>query len=71
MNQVVFREDTREGEVSCCANCKWFDTRTSFCRKDPPKPVYVGDGNRQYITAVFPKIGMPELDWCSFWISAD
>lgn len=44
-----------------CASCKFFDSRTGFCRKDPPQVVVNADG---YYVAVFPKIQLPFLDFC-------
>lgn len=50
----------------CCYNCKWFECRTCFCRKNPPIPVPLYIKNVGNITSsAFPKITIPALDWCS------
>lgn len=48
----------------CCANCKFWEERTGFCRKNPPKPIQVTAGKNPYCIGMFPKIGMPYLDFC-------
>jgi len=50
-----------------CINCKYFDARSGFCRKEPPKPIVVPDstvGGRHGVLTVFPKIPMPLVDYC-------
>lgn len=47
-----------------CINCKFFEERTSFCRKEPPKPIVVNENGQAYISSVFAKIPMPQLDYC-------
>lgn len=49
----------------CCQNCKWFETRTGFCRCNPPcaVPHYI-QGIGEVINGVFPKVSLPALDWC-------
>ena len=51
--------------TTCCANCRWFDRRTCFCRKNPPQVVIQYVNRMAYPNAVFPKVPMPALDWCS------
>lgn len=49
-----------------CANCKFFEVRTGFCRKDPPQIIQTYIKSVGTVTnAVWPKIPFPELDWCS------
>lgn len=53
----------------CCFNCEWYEERSGFCRKNPPTPIpsYIkGVGN--ITNSAFPKINMPALDWCSFFM---
>lgn len=56
----------------CCINCKYFEARTNFCRKAPPQII------QQYIksigtvtNAVWPKVPLPALDWCSYFENAN
>jgi hypothetical protein len=51
----------------CCNNCKWFEARTSFCRKSPPVPTIEqsrGDYDHNRIAAMFPRVPFPNLDYC-------
>lgn len=52
-------------DAVCCANCKWFDERCGFCRFNPPQVVMQYVNRMAYPNAVFPKVSMPTLDWCS------
>jgi len=48
-----------------CVNCKYFESRTKFCRRFPPVVVLVkGADGVDHVTSKFPKIGMPEVDYC-------
>ena len=54
-----------EQSKKCCANCAFFEARTGFCRLNPPQVVpqfikSVGQVN----SAVWPKIPLPNIDWC-------
>lgn len=49
----------------CCFNCKYFCQRTGFCRKNPPQIIVQYINRSAFPTAVFPKIAVPALDWCS------
>lgn len=49
----------------CCFNCKWFETRTCFCRLNPPQIVLQRLNAMSYPSSIFPKISVPNLDWCS------
>jgi len=31
-------------KATCCANCRWFDSRPCFCRLNPPVPMTVNMG---------------------------
>lgn len=52
-----------------CENCAHFDTRTHFCRLNPPLPVIynVKENNtwKQIVTSKFPVITHSEIDYCS------
>ena len=57
-----------------CANCKWFEVRTRFCRKFPPKPMMFitseeksQTGDISYCSSKFPTINFAQMDFCSFW----
>lgn len=47
-----------------CANCKFFEERTKFCRKNPPQANVVYENGKTFFTSTFPKIQMPEIDFC-------
>lgn len=51
-------------EKICCLNCKFFESRTCFCRLNPPVPMNVIIGSCSVTTSNFPRINMPNLDWC-------
>ena len=51
----------------CCVNCMWFDQRCGFCRLNPPQVVMSYANRLAFPTAVFPKVSMPALDWCSYF----
>lgn len=56
----------------CCTNCKYFEVRTGFCRKEPPQIIQQYIKNIGTVTnAVWPKVPFPALDWCSRFISAN
>lgn len=48
----------------CCAKCKYFESRTGFCRYNPPVPMATMCKNVQFVTAVYPKISFPQFDFC-------
>jgi len=48
----------------CCFNCKYFEERTCFCRLNPPTPMNTIIGGCQMTTSNFPRISIPNLDWC-------
>lgn len=48
----------------CCAVCSFFDQRTGFCRLRPPQVVMTYANRMAFPTAVWPKVPMPQLDWC-------
>jgi Fe-S-cluster containining protein len=68
-----------------CINCKFFESKNSFCRRFPPTVVVeereihedrsnYGNSvskNRQIIMTKFPVIIKPELDWCGEWEDGD
>lgn len=48
-----------------CETCAYFEARTKFCRRNPPVPIQATDGEKTYMTSTFPKIQMPQLDFCA------
>ena len=50
-----------------CEKCKHFEARTKFCRKNPPTPLIVHENGKSFITSTFPKIQMPQLDFCAYF----
>ena len=52
-------------DKQCCLNCAFFESRTGFCRRNPPIPVQVTSGRNPYCVGMFPKIGMPAIDFCA------
>jgi len=52
MSMIVEQNEANE-QAKSCASCKFFDSRTGFCRKNPPQVVVNADG---FYVAVFPKI---------------
>lgn len=54
-----------EENTKCCQNCKFYDERTGFCRYNPPAIIMSYVNRMTFPNAVFPKISMPALDWCS------
>ena len=50
---------------TCCLNCKWFEERTCFCRKNPPQVVIQYANRMAFPSSIFPKITVPVIDWCS------
>ena len=57
--------ETGELKEKCCAKCRYFETRTCFCRYNPPIPIVSYDKNNQpFVTSVYSKISMPGIDWC-------
>lgn len=66
------QQEEIDSNQKCCLNCKWFEERTGFCRKNPPQsiPVYV-KGIGQLTNNVWPKIPMPNVDWCSYFDNAN
>lgn len=50
--------------IDHCCKCKYFEVRTHFCRKYPPTPLTVIENNKSFYTSTFPKIQLPELDYC-------
>ena len=60
----MFDEEV-DPNTKCCLNCKAFDHRTGFCRRHPPRPIPVHFlKTQQYYMPVFPKIALPQVDWC-------
>lgn len=53
--------------TKCCLNCRFFDQRTAFCRLNPPQVVLQYVNRIAYPTAAYPKIPVPNLDWCSYF----
>lgn len=51
--------------MNACIKCKYYETRSGFCRKNPPVPLVIPDQNGTHIMSAFPKIPAPNLDWCS------
>ena len=51
----------------CCTVCYHFDTRTHFCRLNPPQPVVFFDHRTKEhkISSKFPIITLPDVDYCS------
>lgn len=60
---------TKEKDINC-SNCSKFDSRTNFCRCNPPVPLVInvtdkfGNIQNKYVTK-YPYISKPELDYCS------
>ena len=48
-----------------CETCAHFEARTKFCRRNPPVPIQITEDKKTYITSTFPKIQMPQLDFCA------
>ena len=48
-----------------CINCKWYESRSSFCRFDQPQVCIIKENNILVTRAMWPKISNPMLDWCS------
>jgi len=59
------QQEEIDKNMKCCLNCKWFESRTCFCRLLPPQIVLQAFNNIAYPSSVFPKISVPNLDWCS------
>lgn len=59
------QQEEIDENMKCCLNCKWFEQRTCFCRFQPPQIVLQAFNNIAYPASVFPKISVPNLDWCS------
>jgi hypothetical protein len=53
---------------TCCQNCKFFECRNNFCRRYPPTPMIINVGGVQVTTSNFPKITIPDVDWCGEFI---
>ena len=56
--------DDIDPKKMCCFNCKFFETRTGFCRLNPPQIINLYVAGNTYPSANFPKIQMPDLDYC-------
>lgn len=56
---------TEYDREKCCAKCRYFEERTCFCRYNPPVPIvtYLKNG-QSFVTSVYSKINIPQLDWC-------
>ena len=52
-------------KTRCCANCKYCQLRTGFCRYNPPQIIqnYI-ESVGTVTNAVWPKIPYPAIDWC-------
>lgn len=48
----------------CCQKCKFFEARNGFCRRKPPIPMALNISGVQVTTSNYPKISMPDVDWC-------
>lgn len=53
-----------EPERVCCFNCRYFEERNNFCRFNPPIPMNILVAGCSVTTSNFPRISMPNLDWC-------
>lgn len=53
-----------EPDKVCCHNCKYFEERNNFCRFNPPVPMNIMIADCQVTTSNFPRISMPNIDWC-------
>lgn len=54
--------------IKKCSTCKFFESRSGFCRKNPPQVIVNADG---YYVAAFPKIAFPMLDFCFEYINIE
>lgn len=61
--QIEEIDDIPEDQI-CCWNCRFFEKRNCFCRFNPPVPMVVNISGIQVTTSNYPKISMPNLDWC-------
>ena len=50
-----------------CETCAFFEARTKFCRRNPPTSIVMEEDGKKFMTSSFPKIQMPQLDFCSEW----
>ncbi len=60
----------------CCKDCKYFEARNNFCRRNPPTPIVIDTDKgystsqrgvshkKDFIISKYPVISMPDLDWC-------
>ena len=50
-----------------CINCENFETRTHFCRLNPPIPMVFYEGRDMYqnVSSKWPVITQPNIDYCS------
>ena len=53
--------------MNTCISCRWFEGRTSFCRKNAPVPVSENDRNGSRTIARYPVILRPSEDYCGAW----
>jgi hypothetical protein len=67
-------EMEKNKESNSCEVCHFFESRTHFCRLNPPTPVIYlqiekdENGDQIFINKAgskYPVIGLPELDFCS------
>lgn len=54
-----------------CETCKYFESRTKFCRKNPPNSIVIEENGKKFMTSSFPKIQMPQLDFCAEYKNID
>lgn len=64
-------EENVPKDFTCCLNCRFFEKRTHFCRKNPPTPIVfsVNFNKENAISSKFPVITHPTLDWCGSFIT--
>ena len=70
----------------CCKDCRFFEPRNSFCRRNPPTPIvidtdrgyssnqrggYNNSHKKDFIISKYPVISLPEVDWCGEFEDAD
>lgn len=57
-------ENTCADGYMCC-NCRFFEERSGFCRRNPPVPVALNGKSGPYYMTMYPKIQNPRIDWCN------
>ena len=52
-------------EDKCCRKCKFYESRTKFCRARPPVPLVLDSGNtKDFVVSKYPGVVFPDTDWC-------